>query len=132
MEASVVRGQGGGIVLGWLLRLTVALVMLGVIGFDVMSLAYTNVTTVDDAGIVAGAAGDVLLESPGDYDRAKEQSVAKAEELGVRMRGRDWWVDDTGEVHVTVSRRAKSLALHYVPQLDKYLVVRAVGTASSS
>jgi hypothetical protein len=132
MEVCVVRDQDGGIVLGWLLRLTVALLLLGVVGFDVMSLAYTNVTTVDDAGIVAGAAGEVLLESPGAYDRAKEQSVAKAEELGVRMRGRDWWVDDSGEVHVTVSRRAKSLALHYVPQLDKYLVVRAVGTASSS
>jgi hypothetical protein len=56
-------------------------------------------------------------------------SVAQAEELGVRMRSKDWWVDESGEVHVTVSREAKTLALHYIPQLQKYLTVRAVGTA---
>ena len=121
----------GGIVLGWLMRVTVVLVVLGVLAFDVFSLAYTNVTTVDDAGIVARSGADVLLESPGDYERAKATSLAEAEELGVRMRGKDWWVDEQGEVHVTVSRTADSLALHYVPQLEKYLTVRAVGTAAS-
>jgi hypothetical protein len=57
--------------------------------------------------------------------------VAQAKELGVGMRGKDWWVDEEGEVHVTVSRTATSLALHHVPQLKKYLTVRAVGTAAS-
>jgi uncharacterized membrane protein (Fun14 family) len=121
----------GGIVLGWLMRVTVVLVLLGVLAFDVFSLAYTNVTTVDDASIVARSGADVLLESPGQYDRAKAASLAQAKELGVRMRGKDWWVDEEGEVHVTVSRTASSIALHYVPQLEKYLTVRAVGTASS-
>jgi hypothetical protein len=31
-----------------------------------------------------------------------------------------------------VSRDAKTLALDYIPQLEKYLTVRAVGTAMSS
>jgi hypothetical protein len=48
------------------------------------------------------------------------------------MRSKDWWVDESGEVHVTVSREAKTLALHHIPQLEKYLTVRAVGTAMSS
>ena len=121
----------GGIVLGWLMRVTIVLVMLGVLAFDVFSLAYTNVTTVDDAGIVARSGADVLMHSPGAYDEAKEESLAQAKDLGVRMRGKDWWVDEQGEVHVTVSRTASSLALHYVPQLEKYLTVRAVGTAAS-
>ena len=125
------RSDQGGIVLGWLMRVTVVLGLLGVLAFDVFSLAYTNVTTVDDAGIVARSGADVLLESPGDYDRAKATSVAQAEELGVRMRSKDWWVDEQGEVHVTVSRTARSVALQYVPQLEKYLTVRAVGTATS-
>ena len=38
---------------------------------------------------------------------------------------------EEGEVHVTVSRRATSLALQHVPPLRKYLTVRAVGTAAS-
>lgn len=121
----------GGIVLGWLMRVTVVLVLLGVLAFDVFSLAYTNVTTVDDAGIVARSGADVLMQSPGSYDEAKEESLAQAEDLGVRLRAKDWWVDEQGEVHVTVSRKASSLALHYVPQLEKYLTVRAVGTAAS-
>jgi hypothetical protein len=121
----------GGIVLGWLMRITVVLLALGVVGFDVMSLAYTNVRTVDDAGIVAGTGAGVLLEAPGDYERARAESLAMADELGVRMRGRDWWIDEQGEVHVTVSRRASSLALQHVPQLERYLTVRAVGTAMS-
>ncbi|MCU0300231.1 MAG: hypothetical protein MUF35_01340 [Candidatus Nanopelagicales bacterium] len=129
MRGARAGGDEGGIVLGWLLRVTVVLVVLGVIGFDVMSLAYTNVRTVDDAGIVAGTGADVLIESPGDFDRARDESRAVAKELGVRMRGKDWWIDEEGEVHVTVSRTAHSLALQHVPQLERYLTVRAVGTA---
>jgi hypothetical protein len=103
-----------------------------VLAFDVFSLAYTNVTTVDDASIVAGTGAQSLMENPGDQKGARSESVAQAEELGVRMRSKDWWVDESGEVHVTVSRDAKTLALHYIPQLEKYLTVRAVGTAMSS
>jgi hypothetical protein len=128
------RGPGdrGGIVLGWLMRVTVVLVLMGVLAFDVFSLAYTNVTTVDDAGIVAGTGAQRLMEDPGDQKAARSESVAQAEELGVRMRSKDWWVDEAGEVHVTVSRDAKTLALHHIPQLEKYLTVRAVGTAMSN
>jgi hypothetical protein len=122
----------GGIVLGWLMRVTIVLVVMGVLAFDVFSLAYTNVTTVDDAGIVASTGAQSLIENPSDAKAARSVSVAQAEELGVRMRTKDWWVDESGEVHVTVSRDAKTLALHYIPQLEKYLTVRAVGTALSS
>jgi hypothetical protein len=131
MQGCAAGADRGGIVLGWLMRVTLALLVLGVLAFDVFSLAYTNVTTVDDASIVAGTGAQVLMEHPGDFDSAKEQSLAQAKELGVRMRARDWWVDESGEVHVTVSRRASSLALQHVPPLRKYLTVRAVGTAES-
>ena len=132
MPVHEARSEQGGIVLGWLVRVTVVLLVLGVLSFDVFSLAYTNVTTVDDAGIVANSGAAVLMETPGAYDEAKSRSMSQAKELGVRMRGKDWWIDEEGEVHVTVSRKATSLALHYIPKLDKYLTVRAVGTASSS
>ncbi len=125
------RGDGGGIVLGWLLRVSLVLVALAVLAFDVFSLAYTNVSTVDDAGIVAGVGAQTLIEDSRDMDGAKRRSLTQAEELGVRMRAKDWWVDQDGEVHVTVSREAHSLVLHYIPQLQKYLTVRAVGTAAS-
>jgi len=125
-------GERGGIVLGWLMRVTIALLVMGVLAFDVFSLAYTNVTTVDDAGIVAGTGAQTLMENPGDIQSAQEVSVAQAADLGVRMRSKDWWVDEQGEVHVTVTRDAKTLALHYVPPLEKYLTVRAVGTAMSN
>ncbi|MCU0282696.1 MAG: hypothetical protein MUD13_02195 [Candidatus Nanopelagicales bacterium] len=126
--ASAGRDEGG-IVLGWLLRVSAVLLVLGVIGFDVMSLAYTNVTTVDDAGIVAGSGAMLLMEQPGAYEAARDESLQVADQLGVRLRARDWWIDEEGEVHVTVSRRAHSLALQHVPQLERYLTVRAVGTA---
>lgn len=123
--------ERGGIVLGWLLRLTIVLVAMGVLAFDVFSLAYTNVTTVDDASIVAGVGAQELLEKPGATKAAKAMSLAQAEDLGVGMRAKDWWVDETGEVHVTVSRDASTLVLKHIPPLQKYLTVRAVGTASS-
>ncbi len=118
--------------LGWLLRLSAALVVLGILAFDVFSLAYTNVTTVDDAGIVAGTGAQVLLADPRDAKGAQGESMARAEQLGVQLRSRDWWVDESGEVHVTVSRDARTVALQHVPQLRKYLTVRAVGTAPSA
>lgn len=123
--------ERGGIVLGWLLRVTVFLLLLGVLIFDVFSLAYTNVTTVDDAGIVASFGAGALIENPRDVTGARDESLRHAETLGVSMRTRDWWVDEAGEVHVTVSREARSLALHYVPQLRKYLTVQAVGIAGT-
>lgn len=123
--------DSGGIVLGWLLRISLALLVLGVLVFDVFSLAYTNVTTVDDAGIVAGVAADRLISDPGKYDKARLESLSEASELGVRMKTKDFWVDQEGEVHVTVSRQANTLVLHYVKPLRKYLTVRAVGTAAS-
>ena len=122
--------EQGGIVLGWLLRVTVVLVAMGVLAFDVFSLAYTNVTTVEDAGIVAGQGAQQLLDDPNGVRAAKAASLAQAEQLGVDMRARDWWVDQTGEVHVTVSRQASTLVLKHIPPLEKYLTVRAVGTAS--
>jgi hypothetical protein len=131
MDRRAACADQGGIVLGWLLRVTGVLLVLGVLAFDVFSLAYTNVTTVDDAGIVASTGAQVLLEQPRAYDAAKEESIDQAAELGVRMRAKDWWVDEEGEVHVTVSRTATSLALQHVPPLRKYLTVRAVGTAAS-
>ncbi len=121
----------GGIVLGWLLRLTVALVALGVLAFDVFSLAYANVTTVEDAGIVAGRGAQQLIENPNAVNAARAVSLTQAEELGVGMRAQDWWVDETGEVHVTVSREARTLILAHIPPLQKYLTVRAVGAAPS-
>lgn len=132
MEACAGGSDRGGIVLGWLMRLTAVLLVLGVLAFDVFSLAYTNVTTVDDAQIIAGTGAQLLMEQPGKYDDAKAESLAQAKELGVRMRAKDWWIDESGEVHVTVSRRATSLALKHVPQLRKYLTVRAVGIAASA
>lgn len=122
----------GGIVLGWLLRLTVGLLLMGVLSFDVFSLAYTNVTTLDDAGIVATTGAQALLEHPRDVKAARRESLDEASERGVEMRSSDWWVNDDGIVHVTVSRDAESLVLHYVPQLRKYLTVHAVGTAASN
>lgn len=133
MTAGALRpGERGGIVLGWLMRVTVALLLMGVLAFDVFSLAYTNVTTVDDAGIVAGTGAQALMESPGNLKAARVVSLVQAEDLGVQMSPRDWWVDESGEVHVTVSRDAHTLVLHYIPQLEEYLTVRAVGTAMSS
>lgn len=122
-------GESGGMVLGWLLRVCLVLIVLGVLTLDVFSLAYTNVTTVDDAGMVAGAAAEVLSEHPGDYVDAEAASLQKATQLGVAMRAKDWWVDQDKEVHVTVSRSVRTLTLHYVKPLRKYLTVRAVGTA---
>lgn len=130
MQGPIGDRDRGGIVLGWLMRVTVVLLVLGILAFDVFSLAYTNVRTVDDAGIVASTGAESLMQHPGDYDLARSLSRTQADELGVRMRNRDWWVDEEGEIHVTVSREATSLVLHYIPQLEKYLTVRAVGTAN--
>lgn len=123
-------GEQGGIVLGWLLRVTVVLVAMGVFAFDVFSLAYTNVTTVEDASIVAGQGAQQLLDNPNGVRAAKDASLAQAKQFGVDLRARDWWVDEAGEVHVTVSREASTLVLQHIPPLQKYLTVRAVGTAS--
>lgn len=122
-------GTRGGMILGWLLRITLALLVLGVFVFDVFSLAYTNVTTVDDASIVAEAGAAHLEVQSRDIKGAKSASEDKALELGVSMSRQDWWLDEEDKVHVTVSRTAESLVLRYITPLQRYLTVNAVGTA---
>lgn len=47
------RGDDGSIVFGWLGRVTVALALIGLIGFEVLSIAVTQVG-IADAGATAG------------------------------------------------------------------------------
>ena len=123
------RRDVGGIVLGWLFRVALALGLLGVLAYDTLSLTYTNVMTVDNAKIVALAGSDELSRDPRDLKGALAASRAQASELGVRLKAKDWWVDDQGVVHVTVSSLAPTLVLRHVPPMRPYLTVRAVGTA---
>ena len=85
----------------------------------------------DGSGQLAGVGAEHLIEDPSDEDAALRASSDLADELGVSMRNKDWWIDEDGEVHVTVSRTAETLVLRLVKPLQRYLTVHAVGTAQS-
>ena len=57
-----VSGNRGDIVLGWLTKLVVALAVLGVIGFDGISLVQARVQASDRANTAAAAASDEYRE----------------------------------------------------------------------
>ena len=112
--------DAGGIIVGWLLKVSLAIVVVAVLGYDLLSVAYTAVAVEDDARAVARSAATSVFaqESP-------EQMLLRAEETaasrGVDITDSTVSVTEEGAVVVTVSRTANTLVLKHIPPLRDYL-----------
>ena len=112
--------DAGGIIVGWLLKVSLAIVVVAVLGYDLLSVAYTAVAVEDDARAVARSAATSVFaqESP-------EQMLLRAEDTaasrGVDITDSTVSVTEEGAVVVTVSRTANTLVLKHIPPLRDYL-----------
>lgn len=122
----------GGIVVSWLAKVTVVLIVLGVVGFDVMSVATLQVRVQDAADSAAFAASDatsrgwnqqVATDAAQKYLDSRNTGFSVVPESITALPGNGVQLEVTGDT--------TTLLMHYIPPLREYTHASKTGTAHS-
>lgn len=118
----------GGIVLGWLTRLTVILAVGGVFLFDAISLGATKATLADQAALTARSASETWQQTK-SAQRAFAEAERTASDLNatnhVLVRG--FRIDQDGTVHLVLRREASTIVLYRWSTSRAWTKIRAEG-----
>lgn len=113
-RGSRVHDERGDIITGWLGQLLVVMAVVGLLGYELLSVAITTLTLDGDAEQVVDAAADA-------YDRAQSRDDAlEAAEAEAEQRGAEVVdvVVEEDQLVVTVSRPTPTLIVHRIPGLE--------------
>jgi cytolysin (calcineurin-like family phosphatase) len=118
----------GGIVLGWLTRLTVFLAVGGVFLFDAISLGSTKATLADQASFAARSASETWQQTKNVQRTFAEAERAAAEQnAGNHVLVRGFQIDQDGTVHLVLRREASTLVLYRWSKTRAWAKIRAEG-----
>lgn len=111
-------GDRGDIVLGWLTKLVVVLGVLGLIGFDAISLVQARFQAADHATTAASAAADAYKGSP-DVQKAFDAAYAT---LGANetIETKTFRIARDGTVTLRLHRTATTLLLQHIGPLKHF------------
>lgn len=115
--------QRGGIIGSWLLQLVLLMAVLGVVGYEIVSVGVATVSTDDTARQVARAARDEYRAHL-SLGRAIEVADEVATTHGAQLLTVE---QDGNDLVVTVQRQAPTLLTHRIGPLQDLTVVRASG-----
>jgi hypothetical protein len=107
----------GSIVLGWLVRLTAVLGLVGIVAFDAIAIGVAKLGTTDGAALTARAAQD-QFDRTGDLRVSQQVADATATELGLTLVAYE--MDRKGGVTLTVSRVADTIVLARIGPLQDW------------
>lgn len=121
--------DSGGIVVGWLARVTLVLALIGAVGFDAFAVTVAHVTVRDDAGLAARTASQQWHDSQ-DVQAAYDAAVDSAKHRNPldRVETPTFRVDDDETVHLVVTRTAPTLLVARIGPIASWAHVRAAGT----
>lgn len=123
-------GDRGDIVLGWLTRLTVVLAVLGVIGFDLVSVGAGHLAAEDRAQDAARAAV-TSFRADGDVQRAYEAALADVADdgkVGDTIDPGAFSVAEDGSVTLTVAHTSPTLLVEKISPLRRFATATATVT----
>lgn len=106
--------ERGDIISSWLVQLLLVMAVVGLVGYEVLSIAITTLTLDGDAEQVADAAADAY-ERDQDTDDARTAADTEAERRGAEVI--DLAVDDD-VIFVTVSKDTPTVLVHRIPGLE--------------
>ncbi len=113
-RGSRVHDERGDIITGWLGQLLVVMAVVGLLGYELLSIAITTLTLDGDAEQVVDAAADA-------YDRAQSRDDA-LEAAEAEAEQRDATVVDLvveqDQLVVTVTKATPTLIVHRIPGLE--------------
>jgi hypothetical protein len=125
------HGDRGDIVVGWLTKIVVAIALVGVCAFEVVSIAVTKVSTKDDATTAAFEASQNWFDN-GDLQQAFDTAEAYALEHGGTVDPETFDVASDGRVTLTMRKEATSLILRRISAAKKWLVVEETADAKAT
>lgn len=126
-----VMDDRGDIVLGWLTKLVATLAVLGVIGFDLVSLGAARFQAEDHAQAAARAANDAYRSSP-DLQAAYDAALAEVTEHGDSIDPQTFAVGTDGTVTLTLHRTAPTMLVEKIGPLRDWAEVESTVTAPPS
>lgn len=136
------QNDESGVILNWFLKVGVLLVVVGVVIFDVGSIAVNNFSLSSSAEDVAVAVSITVSDSsrlPSSfadleiYNLAVEEVEDEANGIaGARVMKRGTNVDDEGIVHVRLRRKADTLITHWIGPLKKKTIAVVNGQAGTN
>ena len=106
----------GDIVLGWLTKVVAVLAVLGVIGFDLISLGTSYFQAEDHANAAARAAADAH-RTGSNLQAAYDAALAEVVEHGDTIDAGSFTVAPDGRVSLTLRRTAPTLIMEKVAPL---------------
>jgi Flp pilus assembly protein TadG len=111
-STGVPTSDAGGIVIGWLTKITLVLAVAGFVLFDAISVASTMANVADQGSTAAIEASSVWDETH-DVQAAYAAAVTSATEqdAGNSVSAKGFTIDPDGTVHLRVSREARTLIL---------------------
>lgn len=115
-------GDRGDIVLGWLTKLVVALGVLGVIGFDLISIGASRFQAEDHAQTAVRAASE-SWKSAKDLQRAYEAAVAEVVEHGDAVDPQTFAIGADGAVTLTLHRTAPTMLVERIGPVREWAEV---------
>lgn len=131
-----------GIIVNWLVRVGILLAVIGVIVFDVGSIVVNKVTLASSAEDIAVAlsidisemnAGGRIIPDSVVYDMAVEEVTDKANGIeGAKVLRKGTEIDDEGNVHVRLKRRAETLVAELIGPIEKYTIATGDGQAGTN
>jgi hypothetical protein len=105
----------GDVLMGWLVKISLVLGILGIGLFDAISIGSTSVTIADQGSDAARQASEVWQGSKDlqkTYDAAVE--AARADNPHNAVATKDFLVDPDGTVHLTVTRTAATIVVRRI------------------
>lgn len=129
-----------GIIVSWLVKVVLLLAVIGVAGFDLGSIVVNNVTLSSSAETVAITVSLAVDEAPAGtfpdtrvYDLAVQIVQSESDGVaGARVIRKGTEIDDEGNVHIRLRRRADTLVADLIGPLKKYTVATGNGQAGTN
>lgn len=122
----------GDIVIGWLVKIVAVAALVGVLGFDGVSLGIAKLAVADTAATAAREANGALVDGATTqqaYNAAYEVTIEGASTD--RLPADKFMVGPGRTVTLTVERTSPTLVLHYIPRSESWLVADATASHGS-
>jgi len=117
--------DSGSMVVGWLVKITLAIVVFAVVAFDAISVGASHVSGADDANNAALAAAETWRETHNVQQALESAQGAVNGDETVLSNG--FSIDQDGTVHLIMKKTATTLVMYRIGPLKKYTVATIKG-----
>jgi hypothetical protein len=122
-------GDRGDVVLGWLTKLAATLAVLGVLGFDLVSLGAARFQAEDHAQSAVRAANESWKSSK-DLQAAYDAALAQVTEHGDSIDPHTFTVSPAGAITLTLHRTAPTMVVEKIGPVRDWAEVEVTVSAT--